>query len=198
VPAAITCVKPSGTVSQLVNYSIGLHPRYAPYNIRRVRVSSADPISRFLGDAGVPMHPEVGYTADNSPTAVFEFPVKAPKNSVLRDERSAIQQLEYWRIYQEYWCEHKPSVTIYVKEDEWLEVGAWVYKNWDIVSGVSFLPYDGGTYPLAPYHEIDGDTYAELKKNFPRLDFNKLKEYETSDYTEGAKEVACTGGQCEI
>ena len=198
MPAAITCVKPSGTVSQLVNSSSGIHTRYSPYYIRRVRVAKTDPISKFLIDRGIPYNPEINSSLEDATTLVFDFYIKSPKNSVCREEMTAIEQLEYWKLYQEYWCEHKPSITIYVKDSEWLETGAWVYKNWDLVSGVSFLPYDGGLYELTPYEEIDSKTYEEKIKDFPRLDFSELSEYEKSDMTEGSKEYACIGGVCEL
>jgi len=198
MPAAITCVKPSGTVSQLVGSSSGIHTRYSPYYVRRVRVAKTDPMSRFLIDKGIPYNPEIGSTLENATTLVFDFYVKSPKSSMFRDDMSAIEQLEYWKLFQDYWCEHKPSVTIYVKDSEWLETGAWVYKNWDFISGVSFLPYDGGIYELTPFEEIDAKTYEEKMKTFPKLDFSELSSYEKSDMTEGSKEYACVGGVCEI
>ena len=198
MPAAITCVKPSGTVSQLVDSSSGLHPRYAPYYIRRVRVTYTDPLAKFLMAKGVPCEPEVGQTWNDVNTVVFEFPVKSPKGSICRKDLTALEQLEYWKMLKIYWCEHNPSVTIYVKDHEWLEVGAWVYKNWDIIGGLSFLPYDGGNYQLAPYEEITKEKYEELIKNFPKLDFSELSKYETKDETEGSRELACTAGVCEL
>jgi ribonucleoside-diphosphate reductase alpha chain len=192
---AVTCVKPSGNVSQLVNSSSGIHARYAPYYIRRVRISKADPLCTLLIGEGVPHDPEVGTTMENCTTMVFAFPVKSPKNSVFRGS-SAIEQLEYWKAYQLYWCEHKPSITVYVKEDEWLEVGGWVYRNWKIVSGVSFLPYDGGIYQLPPYEEITKEKYDEVVSTFPNINFKALEEYEKDDHTEGAREYACVGGGC--
>jgi len=195
---AITCVKPSGTVSQLVLSSSGIHPAYSKYCIRRVRVSTTDPMCKFLMDAGVPNSPEVGQSEHDCTTRVFEFPIHH-ESAVYRKDMNAIEQLEFWKRFKEHYTDHNPSVTIYVKEDEWLEVGAWVYKNWDVIGGLSFLPYDGGVYPLAPYEEIDERTYNKLVESFPNnIDFSKLTEYEKEDYTEGAKEYACVGGSCEI
>lgn len=198
MPAAITAVKPSGSVSQLVNSASGLHHRYSPYYIRRVRVTANDPIAKMLIDLGVPYNPEVGETMENANTYVFDFPVKAPENAVFRDEETAIQQLEYWLMLQKFWCQHKPSVTIYVKDDEWLEVGSWVFKNWNYVSGISFLPMDGGVYQLAPYEEISEEQYDELLKAMPEIDFEKLTEYEREDATQGSREFACQGNSCEL
>ena len=191
MPAAITCVKPSGTVSQLVNSASGIHSRYAHYYTRRVQHTKDDPLSKMLIEQGVPHH-------DKGNTTLFDFPVKSPRYAVFRNDKSALEQLELWKAYQEHWCEHKPSCTIYVKEDEWLQVGAWLYKNWDMVSGIAFLPYDGGIYSLPPYEEITKEEYEEAVRAFPRIDYSKLPEYETSDYTEGAREFACVGGGCNV
>lgn len=199
MPAAITCIKPSGTVSQLVDSSSGIHLRHSPYYIRRVRSSRMDPISSFLIDSGVHYNPEVGSTYDSTNTWVFDFYTKSPKSSKFRYEVSALEQLNFWKLYQIHWCEHKPSYTCYVKDDEWLEVGAWIFKNWDIVSGISFLPYDGGVYQLAPFEEITKEKYEEeVIFNPSKLDWSKFSTYETSDFTEGAKEFACTGNTCGI
>ena len=198
MPAATSCVKPSGTVSQLTDCASGLHPRYSPFYIRRVRVSSSDPMSQFLIDRGIPYDPEVGEVMETASTYVFAFPVKAPESAVMRDEENAIKQLEYWKMLQVSWCEHKPSITIYVKDSEWIEVGSWVYNNWNYVSGISFLPYNGGIYPLAPYEEIDEDTYNEMVEKMPILNFDELSQYEKEDKTEGAREFACAGGSCEL
>lgn len=199
MPAAITCIKPSGTVSQLVDSSSGIHLRHSPYYIRRVRSSRMDPISSFLIDSGVHYNPEVGFTYDSTNTWVFDFYTKSPKSSKFRYEVSALEQLNFWKLYQIHWCEHKPSYTCYVKDDEWLEVGAWIFKNWDIVSGISFLPYDGGVYQLAPFEEITKEKYEEeVIFNPSKLDWSKFSTYETSDFTEGAKEFACTGNTCGI
>ena len=193
---AITCVKPSGTVSQLVDSSSGIHPRYSRYYIRTVRGDKKDPISQYMVDAGFPYEPDV--TKPDS-TYVFSFPMEAPKDAVFRDDRSAIEQLEHWLLYQRHWCEHKPSVTIYVKDEEWMEVGAWVYKHFDEMSGVSFLPYDGGVYPQMPYQEITEGEYNEWLQKMPQdVDWSLLAQYEGEDMTEGSQTLACVGGSCEI
>ena len=198
MPAAITCVKPSGNTSQLADCASGLHPRYSPFYIRRVRMSRADSLAQCLIDQGIEASPEQGENWDNCSTVVFSFPIKSPKKAVFRDEVDALEQLEYWKMLQEEWCEHKPSCTIYVKDDEWLRVGSWCYDNWDYISGISFLPYDGGVYQLAPYQEITEEEYDVLMDSFPKINFDKLAEYESTDLTEGAKELACAGGACEI
>lgn len=198
MPAAITCVKPSGTVSQLVDSASGLHPRYSRWYIRRVRVDAVDPLAQFLIQKGVPVHPEVGEEMHSANTLVFEFPIEAPSTAVFRDQETALEQLEYWKMLQEEYCEHKPSCTIYVKDDEWLAVGAWVQQNWDYISGISFLPYDGGVYKLAPYQECTASEYHELKAKMPELNFKELAEFEAEDSTKGSKEYACTGGSCEL
>jgi ribonucleoside-triphosphate reductase len=197
VSTAITCVKPSGTVSQLVNSSSGIHARYALHYIRRVRGDAKDPLSAFLANSGVPME-RCAYKPET--TVVFSFPVKADKGTkVFRDTYTAVEQLELWKVYQEYWCEHKPSVTISVKEHEWMDVGAWVWANFNTISGVSFLPYDGGTYTQAPYEEVDEATYSALEAAMPKgIDWSKLAEFEEDDNTTSAKEYACVGGVCEI
>lgn len=193
-PAAITCVKPSGTVSQLVNCSSGLHPRYAPYYIRRVRLDTTDPISKMLVDQGIP------YQEDplNLANLVFEFPIESPECSVMRDQVSAYEQLDYWFMLKQYWCDHNPSCTIYVREEEWTTVLAWVDRWWNMIGGLSFLPYDSGSYQLTPYEEIDEDTYLRLKSQFPGVDFSKLSEYEEEDLTTGNSEFACQGDNCEL
>lgn len=198
MPAAITCVKPSGTVSQLTDAASGIHPRYSPYYIRRVRVAATDPLSAFLRDAGVPAHPEVGETWENCTNVVFEFPIKSPSASVFRNDESAIEQLEYWKMLQTEWCEHNASNTIYVKPHEWLDVGAWVYRNFDLACGLTFLPYDGGVYQLAPYEEISKEQYEKMAATMPDIDFSQLSKYEQEDKTEGAREWACVGGSCEF
>ena len=195
--AAITCVKPSGTVSQLVDSASGLHPRHSRYYLRTVRADNNDPVTSFLKDAGVYNEPDV--TAPTS-TTVFYFPRKSPDTAVLRDEVTAVQHLEIWKTLQEHWCEHKPSATVYVRDEEWLEVGAWVYKNFDILSGVAFLPYDGGSYKQAPYQEVteeDYDTFLE-KHPMPDIDWTDLRHYEFEDNTTGSQEFACTGNTCEV
>ena len=197
-PKAITSVKPSGTVSQLVNSASGIHPRYAKYYIRRVRVAANDPVAQMLADIGVPNEPEIGDNLENPSTLVFEFPVKGPEESVTRGDETAIEQLEYWKMLKTNWTEHNPSQTIYVKEGEWLEVGAWVYENFDLVTGLSFLPYDGGVYELAPYEPIDKEEYEALKECFPNIYWTNLKQYEQIDQTIGSREYACKGGECEL
>ena len=209
-PVAITTGKPSGTVSQLVNCASGAHPRYSHYNIRRYRISSTDPLFKMLKDQGVPMSPEVGqrkvengkkvkgWSEDKVYTWVLEFPQKSPDNAIVRDDMTAIQQLEHYKTVQTNWCEHNQSITIYVRDNEWFEVGNWVYKNWDIINGVSFLPYDGGRYELAPYEEIDKQTYNKLLKSFPQIDYSQLSKYEMEDNTQGSKSYACVGDKCEL
>ena len=199
IPAstAITCVKPSGTVSQLVDSASGIHPRYSDYYIRTVRTDKKDPVYNFLREQGVPVEDAIG---KESNTAVFSFPVKAPVGSVFRDDMTAIGQLEIWRVYAEHWCEHKPSITVYVREHEWLEVGAWVYSNFDLVSGVSFLPHTDHVYKQAPYQEITKDEYELALSKMPAsIDWTRLSEYETGDNTTVAHELACSAaGGCEI
>lgn len=199
-PKAITTVKPSGTVSQLVNSSSGIHPRYANYYIRRVRVTATDPVAHYLEAMGVNWCPEVGETYENHTTKVFDFPLASPENCLTRHDLSALEQLELWKTYKLYWTDHNPSVTIYVDDTEWLAVGDWVYKNWDIIGGISFLPKDGGVYPLAPYEEISKEEYIELSSIFPKdIDFvNDLPFFEKKDTTQGAREFACVGGSCEL
>ena len=193
--AAITCVKPSGTVSQLCDSASGIHPRHSQYYIRRVRADNKDPLTKFMKDNGVPWEPDV---MKPDSTTVFSFPMKAPKGAVVRDDINAINHLELWAVYQEAFCEHKPSVTISVREDEWMKVGAWVYDHFDEMSGVSFLPHDGGTYRQAPYEEISEDMYNALLPSIPvHLDWDSLIEVE--DTTEGVQQLACSAaGGCEI
>lgn len=193
--AAITCVKPSGTVSQLVDCASGIHSRHNPYYIRTVRTDKKDPLYAFMRDQGVPVEDALG---KEQSTAVFSFPMKAPQGSVFRNDMSAIKQLELWKVYAENWCEHKPSVTISVKEEEWTEVGNWVWKNFDSVSGISFLPYDGGIYRQAPYQDITEEEYLSLSESFPVIDWSQLRDYEQEDMTTGSQEYACTGNSCEI
>ena len=190
--AAITCVKPSGTVSQLVDSASGIHPRYSPYYIRRVRSDAKDPLAVVLTEAGVPVEED----QHNPQTLVFDFPKKAPEGSVCADTLGAMEQLELWMIYQDYWCEHKPSITVYYKDSEFLEVGQWLYNHFDEVSGISFLPYSDHSYAQAPYEEISEEKYKELCKYFPTEFDWDISEH--SDLTEGSQELACTGGSCEI
>ena len=193
---AITCVKPSGTVSQLVDSASGIHPRYSPYYLRTVRADKKDPLCDMMIDKG--FHAEDDVMKPND-TKVIYFPMKSPTDSVMRDAKSAIQQLEIWKTYQLYWCEHKPSITVYVKEHEWLEVGAWVYKNFDVMSGVSFLPHSEHSYQQAPYQEVDEDTYKKWLSKTPRnVNWMDLTKYEKEDNTTSSKELACTAGACEI
>jgi len=193
---SITCVKPSGTVSQLVDSASGIHARHNPYYIRTVRADKKDPLALYMKDAGFPCEDDV-MKPDH--TYVFSFPMKAPENAVMRQDMSAIEQLELWLVYQKHWCEHKPSVTISVKEDEWIEVGAWVYKHFDWMSGVSFLPYSEHVYKQAPYQDCDSVMYQrELDKMPKNIDWTQLSAYENTDMTEGAQELACVAGGCEI
>ena len=196
VSAAITCVKPSGTVSQLVDSASGIHARHNPYYIRTVRADKKDPLAMYMKDAGFPCEDDV-MKPDH--TSVFSFPMKAPDGAVMRQDKNALDQLELWLAYQKHWCEHKPSVTISVKEDEWFDVGAWVYKHFNWMSGVSFLPYSEHVYKQAPYQDIDKKTYEKELKNMPtNIDWGLLSQYEQSDMTEGAQELACVAGGCEI
>lgn len=192
---AITCVKPSGTVSQLVGASSGMHGRHSPFYVRTIRSDVKDPLTQFLIDAGVPWEQDLM----NAQNVVFSFPIKSPEGATMRDSLSAIENLELWKMLQDNWCEHKPSVTISVKEDEWMEVGAWVYSNFDTLSGVSFLPYDGGSYRQAPYQEITEEEYAEWLTRMPEtIDWSKLQEFEKEDTTTGSQELACVAGFCEV
>jgi len=198
MPVATTCVKPSGTVSQLVDSASGCHPRYSQYYIRRYRISATDPLFKMLKAQGVPCQPENGQDAETATTWVFEFPVKSPDGCLTRKDVTAMEQLKHYKNLQLNWCEHNASMTVYVKEDEWFEVGNWVYKNWDIINGVSFLPYDGGHYELAPYEEIDHYTYESLIKKFPDINYDELSQYELEDETQGSHEYACVGDKCDI
>ena len=193
-----TCVKPSGTVSQTVDCSSGMHTRHAPYYIRRVRISATDSLFKMLRDQGVPYFPEVGQSASNATTFVLEFPIKAPKSSIYRDSQTAIEQLEFWKMVKLNYTEHNPSITVSVGEDEWILVANWVYENWDIVGGLSFLPRSEHVYQLAPYEEIDEKKYNELNERMRNIDFSKIITYEKHDETEAKKELACSGGTCEV
>ncbi len=194
----ITCVKPSGNLSQTVDSSSGMHPRHAPYYIRRVRIASTDSLFKMLRDQGVPFHPEVGQSAENATTYVLDFPVKASNSSIFKDDQSAIEQLEYWKILKENFTEHNPSTTISVGEGEWIEVANWLFKHWDIVGGLTFLPRDNHIYQLAPYETIDKKTYEEILKRFTHIDFSKIMTYEATDELEQKAELACAGGICTI
>jgi ribonucleoside-diphosphate reductase alpha chain len=189
---AITAVKPSGTVSQLVDSASGIHPRYAQQYIRRVRADARDPLCSVLEAAGVPVEDDVMSPS----TKVFSFPIASPDGAVVASEMGAMEQLELWEIYQDFWCEHKPSMTCYYRDDEFLEVGQWLYNKFDKISGVSFLPYSEHTYQQAPYEPIDLETYEKLKEEFPEtIDWNIS---ENSDMTEGSQQLACTGNNCEL
>jgi ribonucleoside-triphosphate reductase (thioredoxin) len=193
---AITCVKPSGTVSQLVDAASGIHARHNPYYIRTVRGDKKDPLTQMMVDAGFPVEDD---QMNPSHTSVFSFPIKVDKGAVFRTDMTAIEQLEMWLTYQIHWCEHKPSITVSVKEHEWLDVGAWVYNHFDFMSGVSFLPFSDHTYAQAPYQDTDEAGYKELLAQMPKdVDWNKLAEYEASDMTVGSQELACASGFCEI
>ncbi|MBA3789380.1 ribonucleoside-triphosphate reductase [Patescibacteria group bacterium] len=195
---AITCVKPSGTVSQTLGVASGMHPRHAPYYIRRIRISATDSLFKMLRDQGVPYHPEVGQTEDEANTFVLEFPVKSPEGAVCKDDLTALDQLEHWKLVKENYTEHNPSVTISVGEDEWIRVANWVYQNWDIVGGLSFLPRSNHVYRLAPYEPISAEQYEEMAHRFQHIDYGKLYAYERTDETEMKKELACVSGTCEI
>jgi ribonucleoside-diphosphate reductase alpha chain len=225
MPAAVTCVKPSGTVSQVVNAASGVHGRHAKYYLRRYRIAAIDPLCRLLKDQGVPLTPEnkqgqdawkkaqegdLGacpiyekgkrWSEDKVNTWVVAFPVEAPDGSVLKDDLTAIDQLEYYRRIQEYWCEHNASCTVDVNDDEWLEAGNWVYLNWKYVAGISFLPKKNSAYEQEqmPEETITKEEYEKLKKDFPKIDYSQLGKYELEDNTTGAKAYACTGGSCDI
>jgi ribonucleoside-diphosphate reductase alpha chain len=195
--AAITCVKPSGTVSQLVDAASGIHARHSKYYIRTVRGDNKDPLTQFLKEQGVYNEPDV-MKPDN--TTVFSFAMESPDGAVTRDDMTAIEQLELWKTYAVHWCEHKPSVTITVKEDEWMDVGAWVYENFDVASGVSFLPHSDHTYQQAPYQDIEREDYLEWQQayGYLNIDWQALSEYEREDNTSGSRELACTAGVCEV
>jgi len=193
---AVTCVKPSGTVSQLVDSASGIHARHNPYYIRTIRADKKDPLAKMMFDAGFPVEDDV---TKPEHTWVFSFPVKGPQHGVYRKDMSAIEQLELWKTYQDHWCEHKPSVTISVKEDEWMEVGAWVYKHFDQMSGVSFLPFSDHTYRQAPYQDCSKEEYETALKAMPKIvDWSSLSEYEEQDMTTSSQELACVAGGCEI
>jgi len=195
--AAITCVKPSGTVSQLTDTASGIHARHNDYYIRTVRGDNKDPLTQFMIEAGVPNERDV---MKPDSTTVFSFAMKSPEGAVTRTQMTAIEQLELWKTYALHWCEHKPSVTISVKEDEWMEVGAWVYENFDVASGVSFLPHSDHTYQQAPYQDMEREDYLEWQQTYGevKLDWNQLSLFEKEDSTSGSRELACTAGVCEV
>jgi ribonucleoside-triphosphate reductase (thioredoxin) len=197
IPAstAITCVKPSGTVSQLVDSSSGIHARHSAYYIRTVRGDNKDPLTQFMKDQGIPNEPDV---MKPDQTTVFSFPMKSPEGAITRNDMTAIEQLELWLVYQRHWCEHKPSITVTVRDHEWLEVGAWVYKHFDEVSGVSFLPHSDHTYQQAPYQDINEREYQDLLSLMPpKIDWSKLSDYELEDTSKGTGTFACVGS-CEV
>lgn len=194
----ITAVKPSGTVSQTVDCASGMHPRHAPYYIRRVRISATDSLFKMMKDQGVPFYPEVGQTIEDANTFVLEFPMKSPEGAICKDDISAIDQLEHWKVVKLNYTEHNPSVTISVGENEWIKVAHWLYQNWDIVGGLSFLPRSNHVYQLAPYEAIDEKRYKELTSKMPDFDFSKIVTYEKIDETEVKKELACVSGVCDI
>ena len=193
--AAITCVKPSGTVSQLVNSASGIHPRFSDYYIRTVRADKKDPLAQYMRSKGFPVETDI----TKESVDVFSFPQKAPEGATTTSDVTALDQLELWKTYQEHWCEHKPSCTVYYTDDEWLDVCAWMWKNFDILSGISVLPFDGGVYKQAPYQAITQDKYEELLPLMPVFDWEELAEFEGGvDSTTGTQELACTAGGCEI
>ena len=196
VSTAITCVKPSGTVSQLVDSASGIHARHSEYYIRTVRGDNKDPLTQFMKDQGIPSEP---CFMKPEQTTVFSFPQKSPPNAVTRNDMTAVEQLEAWLVYQRHWCEHKPSVTISVRDSEWVQVGAFVYKHFDEMSGVSFLPHSDHTYPQAPYQDCTKQEYEEMLSFMPtNIDWAKLSDYESEDNTSGMQTLACSGDSCEI
>lgn len=199
-PKAYTCTKPSGTVSQVVDSSSGCHPRYSKFYIRRYRISTSDPLFHLMKDQGVPYKPEVGQTDDNATTMVFDFPISSPEKAIIAKNWSCMDQLNWYLKVQKNWSTHNVSNTVYVKKNEWIQVGAWVYDHFDEIVGISFLPIEDHKYELAPYEEIDEKTYITLIKEFPKLDFSVLGEYEKDigDKTEASKTYACVGDKCEL
>jgi len=195
---SITCVKPHGNSGQLLGVGSGMHTWYAKYYVRRVRISVTDPLLKLAKDQGVPVHPEIGYSTSNATTMVLEFPCKAPEGAIVNKDVNALEMLEEWKKLKINFTEHNPSVTIYVGDDEWIAVANFIYKNWDIIGGLSFLPRDNHVYKLAPYEEITKEEYETRLKALGQLDFSRLLIYEKSDQTIGAKELACAGGTCEI
>ena len=194
--AAITCVKPSGTVSQLVNAASGIHTRHSPYYIRTVRADVKDPLAQFMLSKGFPAEPD---RMNPKHVLVFSFPVKSAQNAVFRTDITAIEHLEIWLMYQDHWCEHKPSITVSVVDDDWLEVAAWVFKHFDRMSGISFLPMSDHIYQQAPYQDCSKEEYEAFVQKMPKnVDWNELSKFEKTDETVGAQELACTAGGCEI
>jgi len=196
VSTAITTAKPSGTVSQLTESSSGMHPWHNDFYLRRVRADNKDPLTQFMTDAGIPAEPDV---TKPDTTTVFTFPQKAPQGAVTRKDITAIEHLEIWKVYKKHWTEHNPSITVSVKEEEWIEVANWVYDNWDDVGGISFLPYSDHTYRQAPYEDCDETTYRQFEADVPKnIDWSLLSVYETEDTTTGSQTLNCTAGNCEI
>lgn len=183
------------TVSELVDSSSGIHPRFSEYYIRTVRADIKDPLAQLMIEQGIPYEPDV--TAPQS-TLVFSFAKKAPKTSVMRDDMSALEQLEHYKMFRNVWCDHNVSITVYVKPDEWLDVGSWVYKNWDDVGGISFLPFSDHSYRQAPFTEITEEEYNKWIEETPSIDFSMLSHYEDDDMTMGTREFACVSGACSI
>ena len=193
--AAITCVKPSGTVSQLVDSASGIHPRFADRYVRRVRSDKKDPLALFMQEKGFPVEQAV----ENSEALVFSFPITAPDKSVTVKDVGAMQQLELWKAYQDHWCEHKPSITVYYTDSEFLQVAQWVWENFNICSGISLLPYSDHVYQQAPYEQLTVEQIADLEAKMPTdVDWSEMAEFEQEDNTTGSQELACVGGACEI
>lgn len=192
---AISTVKPSGTVSELVDASSGIHPRFASFYVRSVRNDIKDPLAIMMKDQGVPYEPDV---MNPNNILVFSFPKKAPETSVMRNDISAVDQLNHYRMIRDNWCEHNPSITIFVKPDEWMTVGDWIYRNWDDVGGISFLPYSDHIYKQAPFSEISHKEYDILNESFPEIDFSNIHQYESDDNTTSTHELACVSGVCSI
>lgn len=194
--AAITCIKPSGTVSQLVDSASGIHARHSAYYLRTVRSDKKDPLARFMIEKGFPVEDDLQNPEHN---CVFSFPVKAPRGSVFRNDRTAVEQLELWKLYQEHWCEHKPSISVSLKENEWMEAGAWVYNNWDSISGVAFFPFSNHKYAQAPYQDLTEEQYHEWMVKMPKdVDWSGLKAFEEEDQTKNQHDLACSAGICEL
>jgi ribonucleoside-diphosphate reductase alpha chain len=194
--AAVTCVKPSGTVSQLVDASSGIHPRHSPYYIRRVRQDVKDPLTGFMIERGFPCEPDV---ANPDHVVVFSFPMRAPEGAVCRDDWTAVEQLRHWKTVQDHWCEHKPSITVTVRENEWPGVGSWVWENFDSMSGVSFLPHSNHSYRQAPYEEVTEEYVATFEDGMPKdVNWDDLEDWENEDNTTGTRELACTANKCDI
>ncbi len=191
---ATSTIKPSGTVSQLVDSASGIHPRHSECYIRTIRADVKDPLAVFLQEQGVPNEVDV----TNASNVVFSFPVAAPKDCITRNERTAVEALEHYLVYKRMWCEHNPSITVYVKEHEWMEVGAWVYQHLDDIGGVSFLPHSEHIYQQAPYQDITKEQYETLRDKFPKIEWEKFDSYEQEDNTTASHELSCTGGVCEL